>query len=361
MSAVAGALFVVVSGPPASGKSTLAPALSREIALPLVAKDTIKDALMSVLPVPDVEASRQIGRGAVAAMLAVAAESPVGAVIESNFYRSVAADALGQLPGEVIEVFCRCEQATAGERYRTRAGTRHGGHFDADRSIDELWNDEVAAPVAGGWPVLEVDTNRPVDLVDVFAFIRHYHGVTPRHRSKMAMGADGVDARHLVVSGPAASGKTLVARGLSDELGWPLFAKDTIKAALMSVLPVSDADDARRLGRAAVEVLLAVAAEVTGGAVLEAVWRRNQGRDEVSSLPGAVVEVFCRCDRPTLEARYAARRRPSGYVREHQYPAELWSPETFEPLAGGWSVIEVDTAGEVDPVALADKVRQAAR
>jgi hypothetical protein len=74
-----------------------------------------------------------------------------------------------------------------------------------------------------------------------------------------------------------------------------------------------------------------------------------------------VVEVFCRCDRPTLEARYAARRRPSGYVPEHQDPAELWSPETFEPLAGGWSVIEVDTAGEVDPVALADKVRQAAR
>lgn len=172
----------------------------------------------------------------------------------------------------------------------------------------------------------------------------------------------GWGRRHyLIVSGPAASGKTLVARGLSDELGWPIFAKDTIKAALMSVLPVADVDDARRLGRAAVEVLLAVAAEVTGGAVLEGVWRRDQGRDEVSSLPGAVVEVFCRCDRPTLEARYAARRRSAGYVPEHQDPAELWSPETFEPLAGGWSVIEVDTAGEVDPVALADKVRQAAR
>jgi predicted kinase len=173
--------------------------------------------------------------------------------------------------------------------------------------------------------------------------------------------AHGIDRRYVVVSGPAASGKTLVARGLSDELGWPLLAKDTIKAALMSVLPVADADDARRLGRAAVEVLLAVAAEVTGGAVLEAVWRRDQGRDAVSSLPGAVVEVFCRCDRPTLEARYAARRRPSGYVPEHQDPAELWSTETFEPLAGGWLVIEVDTAGEVDPVALGDRVRQAAR
>ena len=76
------------------------------------------------------------------------------------------------------------------------------------------------------------------------------------------MGSDGVDRHYLIVSGPAASGKTLVARGLSDELGWPIFAKDTIKAALMSVLPVADVDDARRLGRAAVEVLLAVAAEV---------------------------------------------------------------------------------------------------
>jgi predicted kinase len=72
---VAGPLFVLVSGPPASGKSTLAPLLARELGLPLVAKDTIKDELMGHLPVPDVEASRQLGRAAVAAMLAVAAQS----------------------------------------------------------------------------------------------------------------------------------------------------------------------------------------------------------------------------------------------------------------------------------------------
>lgn len=168
---VAGALFVVVSGPPASGKSTLAPVLARQLALPLLAKDTIKDALMSVLSIADVAASRQIGRGAVAAMLAVAAESLVGAVIESNLYRSVAIEALGSLPGAVVEIFCRCEQTVADERYRARAGTRHAGHFDAVRTTAELWNDEVAEPVAGGWPVLEVDTNRPVDVNEVFAFI----------------------------------------------------------------------------------------------------------------------------------------------------------------------------------------------
>lgn len=169
---MAEALFVVVSGPPASGKSTLAPRIALELGLPLVAKDTIKDALMSVLPVPDVETSRKIGRGAVVAMLAVASSSPIGAVIESNFYRSVAVDELGQLPGGIVEVFCRCYQAIASERYARRAGTRHAGHFDSVRSRDELWNDEVAQPVAGGWPVLEVNTTRPVDVDEVVAFAR---------------------------------------------------------------------------------------------------------------------------------------------------------------------------------------------
>jgi hypothetical protein len=44
-----GVLFVLVSGPPASGKSTVAPAIAARLGLPLVAEDTIKDALMSVL------------------------------------------------------------------------------------------------------------------------------------------------------------------------------------------------------------------------------------------------------------------------------------------------------------------------
>ena len=164
-------LFVVVSGPPASGKSTLAPVLARALALPLVAKDTIKDALMSVLPVDDVDASREIGRAAVLAMLAVAAESPIGAVIESNFHRTAAPAMLHRLPGAVVEVFCRCEETLAKERFAARAGTRHPGHFDLVRPAGELWNNEVSEPVAGGWPVLEVDTSRPVDAARVLDLI----------------------------------------------------------------------------------------------------------------------------------------------------------------------------------------------
>jgi len=160
-------LYVVVSGPPASGKSTLAPELASALGLPLIAKDTIKDAMMSVLAVPDVETSRQVGRAAVVAMLAVAAESVPGAVIESNFYRSHAAKSLRRLPGAVVEVFCRCSQETAATRYAARAGSRHAGHFDRERMPAELWNEEVAEPVAGGWPVIEVNTEQTLDLVAV--------------------------------------------------------------------------------------------------------------------------------------------------------------------------------------------------
>ncbi|UFN45179.1 AAA family ATPase [Nocardioides okcheonensis] len=157
-------VFVMVSGPPASGKSTLAPELAAALRLPLVAKDTIKETLMATLPVPDVEASRQLGRAAVQVMLAVSAASPVGAVLESNFYRSLAVAEIQQLPGTVVEVFCRCDRQVAQGRFATRVATRQAGHFDGLRTAEELWNEQISEPVAGGWPVLEVDTNSAVDV-----------------------------------------------------------------------------------------------------------------------------------------------------------------------------------------------------
>lgn len=170
---------MIVDGPPASGKSTLAPLLAERLGLPLIAKDTIKDALMSQLDVPDVAASRTIGRAAVTAMLAVAAASPIGAVIESNFYRTPALGQLQALPGDVVEVFCRCDPSVSLARYRRRAGSRAAGHFDSVRTDDELWNPEVGEPVAGGWPVIEVDTTAPVDVDGLVRTIRSCRSERP--------------------------------------------------------------------------------------------------------------------------------------------------------------------------------------
>jgi cytidylate kinase len=163
--------YVVVSGPPGSGKTTLATALAEALCLPLIAKDTIKEALMTVLPVPDVAASRAVGRASVAALLAVAAQAP-GAVLEGVWHRSRSLSDLDDLPGNLVEVFCRCDRAVAAQRYARRAGARAAGHLDAERTAAELWNDEVARPVAGGWPVIEVDTTNPVGIGPLVAGIR---------------------------------------------------------------------------------------------------------------------------------------------------------------------------------------------
>lgn len=169
-------MFVVVSGPPASGKTTLARAIAPALGLPLVAKDTIKEALMSVLPVPDIETSRAIGTASVAALLAVAAETS-GAVLESVWHRSRALADPRCLPGDIVEVFCRCDPRIAQRRYAERADGRAVGHFGAERTPGELWNEEVARPVAGGWPVIEICTDDSADVGPLTARIRAAAGM----------------------------------------------------------------------------------------------------------------------------------------------------------------------------------------
>ncbi|HEY6426464.1 MAG TPA: AAA family ATPase [Acidimicrobiales bacterium] len=165
-------LFVVVNGPPASGKTTLSEPLARRLGLPLIAKDTIKEALMTVFEVPDVEASQRLGRAAIAAMLGTAASCTTGAVLDANFRRSIAAAELGRLPGQVVEVFCECQRGVCLARYRARGRQRPPGHFDAARADADIWNDEVAQPIAGDWPLVRIDTARPVDLDDAVDLIR---------------------------------------------------------------------------------------------------------------------------------------------------------------------------------------------
>ncbi len=163
-------IFVLVAGPPGSGKSTLARPLARELSLPLLAKDAIKDALIGVLGVPvTVEQSRELGRAAVMAMLTVARTSP-GAVLDSSFYPYTLPH-LRALPGQLIEIRCVCPRDVVEARYRARTGTRSAGYFDSERPPEELWNEHHLTATGLG-PLLEVDTTDAVDAAAVASRVR---------------------------------------------------------------------------------------------------------------------------------------------------------------------------------------------
>jgi predicted kinase len=124
-------LLVVVTGPPATGKTTLAERLSRELALPLVAKDAIKERLYDALGSGDREWSRRLGRATYALMfdwvgrLLAARHS---AIVESNF-TPPAAPLFDRLPPHrTFQVFCTAPREVVIARYAARR--RHDGHLD---------------------------------------------------------------------------------------------------------------------------------------------------------------------------------------------------------------------------------------
>lgn len=166
--------YVLVGGWPASGKSTLAAALADELGTAYLAKDEVKEALMDALGAPaDVAASQRLGRAAVRAVLTAARGCP-GAVVDSTWYAE-ARPLVERLPGPCVEVRCHLPIALARERYRARA--RDARHLDDRRTEEELWGSPVA-PLGVG-PLLDVDTDRPVDVRALAGRVRAAVGLTP--------------------------------------------------------------------------------------------------------------------------------------------------------------------------------------
>ena len=165
-----------------------------------------------------------------------------------------------------------------------------------------------------------------------------------------------------MVSGPPGSGKSTLARPIADQLELPLIAKDAIKEALMDVLGYpGTVEESRTLGRAAVVAMLNVAASSQSGAVLDSTFF-PYAFAQLTSLPGPLVEVHCRCPRDVAVARYAARssRRHAGHLDAERQPDELWNAQNTRPT-GIAPAIVVDTTAPVDVTAVVGQLIELAR
>jgi glucokinase len=166
--------FLVISGLPAGGKTTLGRRLAQALSLSLLDKDEILEALFEGLGVGDAEWRNRLSRSADVVLRRLAGQT-AGAVLAS-FWRhpQVTGESgtptgwISALPGRVVEVHCVCPAEVAAERFLTRK--RHEGHLDRDKLSEDLAADFVrlaALGPLGVGPLVRVDTGRAVDLEGV--------------------------------------------------------------------------------------------------------------------------------------------------------------------------------------------------
>lgn len=163
-------MVVVVSGPPASGKSTLAVPLARHLGFALITKDAIKEALFDTLGAGDAAWSARLSDAAYEAMFALAPSLPQ-AVLEANF-RPEHRSRLLALAGDatLLEIHCLCPPEERRRRWNARR--RHPGHLDADQPTPPP--PAASGPLGLGHDVLEVDTAGEVDVTPIAGWVRSH-------------------------------------------------------------------------------------------------------------------------------------------------------------------------------------------
>jgi len=162
--------IVLLSGPPGSGKTTVARPLAERLGFALLSRDDLKETLYTALhgTPGDLDFSRTIGAAAMEVLWALAPHCPA-VILEANFrtrsaYEREKVAALLALPGtQMVEVYCRLPREEASRRFadRARRERHHPAHVLAEMPPERMA--EYEEPFALS-PVIEIDTRKPVSI-----------------------------------------------------------------------------------------------------------------------------------------------------------------------------------------------------
>jgi glucokinase len=174
---------VLVNGVPASGKSSVARALSDATGWPILTLDTIKNPFLEVFPPGDRLFNRTLGRASYAAIFDLIADSSAGgtfivdawfgfqplAVLEQGLSRAKVTD--------VAEIWCHAPPQTVGDRYAARLTTRPKGHPGTDYVPELIVLAERASPT-GLAPRHDINTTEALNLSAVIGWLNSLWGTT---------------------------------------------------------------------------------------------------------------------------------------------------------------------------------------
>ncbi|WP_394892322.1 ROK family protein [Mesorhizobium sp. AaZ16] len=172
--------------------------------------------------------------------------------------------------------------------------------------------------------------------------------------------------RLVMVNGVPASGKSNVARELSQATGWPALSLDTVKDPFLEEIESVDRSFNRKLGRASLRAMFSVLAEAPAGTtVIMDAWFGFQPREFLEGLIAksgvdAIAEIWCAAPPQVIGARYHARtgKRPPGHPGADYVPELIELAGRAEPMRVG-PVIDVDTTIPIDAGALQRWVNEA--
>lgn len=131
--------LIIISGLPATGKSTIAKELSEKLNIPLIAKDTIKEFLFDTLGAKDRDWSRTLGKASNEFLYELTDKllaDGYSIIVENAFEKEYAKPRLEGIirahKPNVLEVHCSTDPDVRRKRLieRNENGDRHAGHVD---------------------------------------------------------------------------------------------------------------------------------------------------------------------------------------------------------------------------------------